>query len=88
MAFVRPDGSPYTGLTSASMTVSSLACGTGSTPDQLEEVAPGGSGLQNLGNGYYQLNWKSPKTYADSCKVLRLDLGEGVTRDAYFKFAK
>ena len=85
---VRPDGSPYTTLTAASLTVSSLACSAGSTPDQLEEVAPGGSGEQNLGNGYYQLNWKTPKTYANSCKALHLDLGEGVTRNAYFKFPK
>jgi alpha-tubulin suppressor-like RCC1 family protein len=85
---LRPDGSPYTGLTAASMTVASLTCSLGATPDQLEEVAPGDSGLLNLGNGYYQLNWKSPKNYADSCKVLRLNLGEGVTRDAYFKFTR
>ena len=85
---VRPDGSPHTTLTTASVTVSSQACTTGSIPDPLEEVAPGASGLQNLGNGYYQLNWKSPKTYANSCKAIHLDLGEGVTRDAYFKFPK
>ena len=33
--------------------------------------------LQNLGNGYYQLNWKTPSGYARSCKLMRLDLGEG-----------
>ena len=85
---LRPDGSPYTGLTAASITAGSLTCALGSTPDLLEEVAPGDSGLINLGNGYYQLGWKTPKSYADSCKVVRLNLGEGVTRDAYFKFAK
>ena len=34
-------------------------------------------GLQNLGDGYYQFDWKTPKSYAKSCKTLRLDLAEG-----------
>ena len=66
----------------------SLSCSLGTTADLLEEVAAGGSGLQNLGDGYYQLNWKTPKTYADSCKTLKLDLGDGVTHDALFKFTR
>jgi hypothetical protein len=81
-------GAPVTDLTTAHMTATSLACSLGSTPDLLEESAPGGSGLQNLGDGYYQLNWKTPKSYAKSCKTLHLDLGEGITRDAYFQFRK
>ena len=85
---MHPNGTPYTTLASASMTVTSLACSLGATADQLEEVAPGGSGLQNHGNGYYQINWKSPKEYSSSCKILHLNLGEGVTRVAYFKFVK
>ena len=56
------------------------------TVDALEEVAPGKEGLKNLGSGHYQLTWKSPSTYAGSCKTLKLDLGEGITRDAAFKF--
>jgi hypothetical protein len=44
--------------------------------------------LLHNGNGYYQLNWKSPKTYANSCKAIHLDLEEGVTRNAYFRFPK
>jgi hypothetical protein len=85
---VHADGTPVTNLSSAKLTASSLSCSLGSTPDLLEEVAAGASGLQNLGNGYYQLNWRSPNTYAGSCKALHLDLGEGVTRDAYFQFKK
>src|SRR5436190_6447947 len=85
---VRSGGAPVTNLSSAKLTASSLNCSLGSTPDLLEEVASGASGLQNLGNGYYQLNWKSPTTYAGSCKALHLDIGEGVTRDAYFQFKK
>ena len=51
-------------------------------------VAAGASGLQNLGDGNYQLNWKSPTSYAGSCKRLRLDLGDGSSHTADFKFTK
>ena len=47
----------------------------GST-DAVEEYAAGASGLQHLGDGLYQLNWATLKTYAGSCRRLRLDLGE------------
>ncbi|MGH8628647.1 MAG: hypothetical protein ACREYC_26385, partial [Gammaproteobacteria bacterium] len=33
-----------------------------------------------LGDGYYKFNWKSPKSYANSCKTLKLDLGQGRAR--------
>jgi hypothetical protein len=80
-------GKPITNLSAASITVATMSCALGTTPDQLEEVAAGASGLQNLGNGYYQLNWKSPSTYAGSCKTLHLLIG-GVTHDALFQFTK
>jgi hypothetical protein len=82
------DDNPVTNLASAGMTVASLSCSLGTTVDQVEEYATGSSGLQNLGNGYYQLNWKSPSTYATSCKELRLNIGEGSPRTANFKFTK
>lgn len=63
-----------------------LDCSIGTSPDLLEETTPGESGLQNLGGGDYQLNWKSPSSYAGSCKTLRLDLGEGLVHTALFKF--
>ena len=81
-------GTPVTNLTTATVTVTSLACTIGSTANQVEESAAGGSGLQNLGNGYYQFNWKTPKSYAGSCKTMQLDLGEGITRNAAFEFTK
>ena len=84
---VSASGAPVTTLASAQISATSLACELGST-DDLEETSPGASGLQNLGNGYYQLNWKTPKGYAKSCKALHLDLGEGITRDAHFRFKK
>jgi hypothetical protein len=81
-------GAPVSNLTSAQITIAGLSCTLDTTLDQLEEVAAGASGLQNLGNGNYQLNWKSPTTYAGSCKRLQLDLGEGGYHTADFKFTK
>lgn len=71
-------GTPVTTLTTAAISVQSLSCDSGISEDQVEETTSGGSGLQNLGDGYYQLNWKSPASYAGSSKTLRLDLGEGI----------
>jgi Tol biopolymer transport system component len=85
---VTADGAPVTTLTSARVTAEGYNCGTGMTTDQLEEVATGTSGLRNLGNGYYQFNWDTPKSYAGSCKTMHLDIGDGVTHDALFKFTK
>ena len=81
-------GVPITNLASATLSVTSATCSLGATVDNIEEVTTGASGLQNLGNGNYQLNWKSPKTYAKSCKTLHLDVGDGVLHDAAFEFPK
>jgi hypothetical protein len=81
-------GAPVTTLSSAQITVAGITCSLDTTADQLEEVAAGASGLQSLGDGNYQLNWKSPTSYAGSCKRLRLDLGEGSYHTADFKFTK
>lgn len=81
-------GEPVTTLTSVTVTVTSLSCSAGVTADAIEEYAAGSSGLQNLGGGQYQFNWKTPKSYASSCKTLKLDLGDGVARTALFAFRK
>jgi hypothetical protein len=82
-------GAPVTTLATATVTVESLACEKGSSADPVEEYAPGESGLQHLGNGYYQLNWKSPTSYAKSCKTLKLHLGNaGGSHAAAFQFTK
>lgn len=85
---VDANGAPVTNLSSVRVTVTDLACSLGATADLTEESAPGNSGLQNKGNGEYQFNWKTPKEYANSCKTLHLDLGEGITRTAVFHFEK
>jgi hypothetical protein len=66
-------GAPITNLTAVNVKASSLACIGGSTTDMIEEYASGSSGLQNLGDGYYQFNWKTPSSYATLCKSIALD---------------
>jgi hypothetical protein len=79
---------PITNLSGVNLTVASLSCAAGTTADAVEEYAAGSSGLQNLGDGYYQFNWKTPASYASSCKTLKLDLGEGTFHMALFQFKK
>ena len=86
-------GAPVTNLTAATVTVTvaNLACsaGTATTADPL--AAPtggGGSALRNLGDGHYQYTWSTPKSYANTCKTMQLNLGEGTTHDALFRFTK
>ena len=81
-------GAPITTLTTATISSVSLNCASSSAgSDAIEEPAAGASGLQHLGNGYYQINWKSPKTYAGTCRQLRLDLGEGSTASPVYHTA-
>ena len=72
-------GAPITNLGSVTVTVTSINCTLGVTLDEIEELAAGASSLQNLGDGYYQFNWKSPTSYAGSCKSLNLKLGDEAT---------
>ena len=72
-------GAPITNLGSVTVTVTSISCTLGVTLDEIEELAAGASSLQNLGDGYYQFNWKSPTSYAGSCKSLNLKLGDEAT---------
>lgn len=85
---VDANGVPVTDLASVVVSVERLTCPIGTTGDELTETAAGGSGLQNLGDGYYQFNWLSLRSYGNSCKTLRLDLGEGIVRTALFQFNK
>lgn len=60
------------------------ACGGGA--DAVEETA-GASGLQSLGDGYWQFNWATPKAYSGQCRTMLLRLSDGATdRTAEFSF--
>jgi hypothetical protein len=63
-------------------------CGsTDSLEAPVETVAPGGSGLQYLGDGNWQINWKTLTTYPrGSCRVMELRLNDGTSNYANFKF--
>jgi hypothetical protein len=81
-------GVPVLDLTTWKITVETYNCALGTTTDALEQYATGSSGLQNLGDGYYQINWKTPTAFANSCKTMKLDIGEGIFRTALFQFKK
>jgi hypothetical protein len=81
-------GDPVIDLAHVAVTVTTLPCELGTAADQIEEYAAGSSGLQNLGDGFYQYNWKTPKSYKNSCKLLTLDIGDGVPHTAQFFFTR
>jgi Tol biopolymer transport system component len=63
-------------------------CGSESG-DDIEVYAPGASGLQYLGDGVWQFNWKTDKAWKGQCRVLTLHLADGLeatARTASFKF--
>jgi len=54
--------------------------------DEIEEYA-GNSGLIYKGDGYWQFNWKTPKSYARSCRIMYIDFNDGTTSpEAKFQF--
>ena len=83
-------GAPVTDLPGVNLNAASVPCSLGNTGDQLEEYSSGKSGLLNQGDGNYQFNWNTPKSYANSCKTVMLDLGEGpgMERTASFQFTR
>ena len=59
--FARRERDPVTALAPAGVVAKEPSCTlSGNTKNQVKEYASGSSGLQNLGSGYYQLNWKAP----------------------------
>jgi hypothetical protein len=56
-----------------------LACSGAEPTDAIEEEAAGNSGLQYNGDGYWQFNWKTPKTYANTCHAAYVLFNSGAT---------
>ena len=76
-------------ITSYTLSSTGEACDTGDPTDTIEEYAAGASGLQNLGNGNYQINWRTDKAYAGQCRQVNVTLGGDTTaHGADFKFVK
>ena len=72
-------GTPLAGLDPATVKLSSvrIACDSLSgEAEALDAYAPGSSGLQDLGDGFYQWNWATDKAWAGTCRLLRLELGD------------
>jgi hypothetical protein len=74
------DPSSFLGLT-----VQVGSCGTFASIDAIETYSST-SGLQYLGDGYWQFNWKTLKTYASSCLTLRVNLDGVDVPPVYFQF--
>jgi len=72
------------------LTTHSVACGVWSdaATDGLAQVSAGASGLQYLGNGTWQFNWKTDKSWADTCRTAVLTLKDGSTHSAWLQFMK
>jgi virginiamycin B lyase len=54
--------------------------------NSVDELAAGSSGLQYLGDGWWQFNWKTPKTYKGQCRTMILTLGDHSEHAANFSF--
>lgn len=52
-------------------------CETQTPHDAVEEYAPGNSGLQYKGDGQWQYNWKTPKTYWGTCRAMYVEFNSG-----------
>jgi hypothetical protein len=82
------DPSSFYGLVSVSASCSSW---TGAT-DVAEAYVTGSSSLQYLGDGYWQYNWKTVNSWANTCRELTLTVRDGLggflTRSAHFQFKK
>jgi hypothetical protein len=70
-------GAPITDLTGVTVQATGISCALSTTTDLIEEYAANASGLLNQGNGNYQFNWKTPTTYANSCKSIALVFAAG-----------
>lgn len=71
-----------------SLTSYGVDCGSLENEDdqEIEEIPVGSSGLQYLGDGNWQFNWKTPKMYAGLCRVMKLTLASNQVFTARFQF--
>lgn len=70
-----------------SLTSFRINCSTSAYEDlDAIEIYAGSAGLIYQGDGNWQFNWKTPKTYAGQCRTMVLTLADGSTHTADFKF--
>jgi hypothetical protein len=66
-----------------------VPCDGGEPSLAVQEEAAGNSGLQYMGDGYWQFNWKTPKDYANSCRMMYVKFNSTAESPAIkFKFKK
>ena len=82
---VDAQGAPVNNLTAAAVGATAISC-PGATENRITVYGGSNSQLQNLGNGYYQLDWLAPSSYRNTCKALNLDVGDGEAHPLQFKF--
>ncbi len=65
-----------------------ISCDSGAQEEIVDEtVVVSSSGLvYSAGSGRYQYNWKTPKSYAGSCRQLQVGLRDGSVWTANFRF--
>lgn len=77
------DRSSFKNLTSYRVDCNSMA---GKASSSAEEHAAGFPELRYLGNGNWQFDWKTSRTYAGQCRTMVLTLEDGSTHKANFRF--
>ncbi len=83
-------GRPYTGLRAASLTVreQDLDCATGAPLGPARAAPKAQAVFASLGLGFYAYAWRSPASYAGSCKAILIGLGDGADHAALFRFTR
>ncbi|HEU0306371.1 MAG TPA: PxKF domain-containing protein, partial [Lysobacter sp.] len=82
---VDAQGAPVSNLASATVAATAISC-PAATENRISSYGGNNGQLQNLGNGYYQLDWAAASSLRNSCRRLDLNLGDGQVRSAQFKF--
>jgi photosystem II stability/assembly factor-like uncharacterized protein len=77
------DPASFVGLTSYQV---NCAAFEGDPINSVEEPAASASGLQYLGDGWWQFNWKTSKAYKGQCRVMKLILDDKSEHTASFRF--
>jgi len=79
------------------LTLSVIGVCSGSSNGAVDDTIPvdteTNTGLMNQGNGFYQFNWKTPKSFngqalAGQCLKVAAQVGDGVSHEADFQFKK
>jgi hypothetical protein len=79
------DPNSFAGLTSKQVSCSNFADDL--STDTIESYT-NSTGLTYQGDGSWQFNWQTPKTYAAQCRLMTLRLSDGAEHDADFQFKK